>query len=201
MRKKLWIHIALLVVIPGLLFTASCAKKEVMSQDSSATAMEQQQATEDAAASAAKQQEMEKEQAMATEAEKAATMQMIKDDAMSREIEMQRMAFQNENIYFDFDSAELSPMAQDVLVRKAEWLRANPMASVSIEGNCDERGTAEYNLALGERRANAARDFIVDLGISEARISTISYGEERPADPRSNEEAWAKNRRDVFVIQ
>jgi len=197
----LWIHIALLVVIPGLLFTVSCAKKEVVSQDSSAMAVEQQQATEDAAAATAKQQEMEKEQAMATEAEKAATVQMIQEEAQAREVEMQRMAFQSENVYFDFDSAELSPMAQDVLVRKAEWLKANPMASVSIEGNCDERGTAEYNLALGERRANAARDFLVDLGISEARISTISYGEERPADPRSNEEAWAKNRRDVFVIQ
>ncbi|MFH1984097.1 MAG: peptidoglycan-associated lipoprotein Pal [Pseudomonadota bacterium] len=199
MRKKLWIHIALLVVIPGLLFTVSCAKKQVVTAESSAAAT-QQQAAEDAA-SAAKQQEMAKEQAAMTEAQQAATMQTIKDEAMAREVEMRRMAFQNENIYFDFDSAQLTPMAQDVLVRKAEWLRANAMASVVIEGHCDERGTAEYNLALGERRANAAMSFIVDLGISASRITTISYGEERPADPGNNEEAWAKNRRDVFVIQ
>jgi peptidoglycan-associated lipoprotein len=200
MRKKLWIHIALLIVIPGLLFTASCAKKQVMTQDSSAAAT-QQQATVDAGDAGASQQEMVKEEAVMSEAEKAAAVQMIQDDARAREVEMQRMAFQSENIYFDFDSAELTPMAQDVLVRKAEWLRANPMASVIIEGHCDERGTAEYNLALGERRANAARDFVVDLGISDARVSTISYGEERPADMGSNEEAWAKNRRDVFVVQ
>lgn len=200
MRKKLWIHIALLIVIPGLLFTASCAKKQVMTQDSSAAAT-QQQATVDAGDAGASQQAMVKEEAVMSEAEKAAAVQMIQDEARAREIEMQRMAFQSENIYFDFDSAELTPMAQDVLVRKAEWLRANPMASVIIEGHCDERGTAEYNLALGERRANAARDFVVDLGISDARVSTISYGEERPADMGSNEEAWAKNRRDVFVVQ
>jgi peptidoglycan-associated lipoprotein len=200
MRKKLWIHIALLIVIPGLLFTASCAKKQVMTQDSSAAAT-QQQATVDAGDAGASQQEMVKEEAVMSEAEKAAAVQMIQDEARAREVEMQRMAFQSENIYFDFDSAELTPMAQDVLVRKADWLRANPMASVIIEGHCDERGTAEYNLALGERRANAARDLVVDLGISDARVSTISYGEERPADMGSNEEAWAKNRRDVFVVQ
>lgn len=199
MRKKLWIYIALLVVIPGLLFTVSCAKKQVVTADSSAAAT-QQQATEDAAA-AQQQQAMDQQQAEASAAEKAAAMQAIKDEAMAREAAMQRTAFENENVYFDFDSAQLTPMAQDTLVRKADWLRANPMVSVSIEGNCDERGTAEYNLALGERRANAAMNFLVDLGISESRLSTISFGEERPADPRSNEEAWAKNRRDVFVIQ
>lgn len=199
MRKRLWIYIALLVVIPGLLFTVSCAKKQVVTAEDSAAAT-QQQATEDAAA-AAKQEDMAKEQAAQTEADKAAAMQAIKDEAMARDAAMQRMAFENENVYFDFDSAQLTPMAQDTLVRKADWLRANPMVSVTIQGNCDERGTAEYNLALGERRAVAAMKFLVDLGIAESRLSTISYGEERPADPRSNEEAWAKNRRDVFVIQ
>jgi peptidoglycan-associated lipoprotein len=188
-----------LVVIPGLLFTVSCAKKQVVTAEDSAAAT-QQQATEDAAA-AAKQEDMAKEQAAQTEADKAAAMQAIKDEAMARDAAMQRMAFENENVYFDFDSAQLTPMAQDTLVRKADWLRANPMVSVTIQGNCDERGTAEYNLALGERRAVAAMKFLVDLGIAESRLSTISYGEERPADPRSNEEAWAKNRRDEFVIQ
>jgi len=105
-----------------------------------------------------------------------------------------------EDIYFDFDKSTLTPAAQDNLLRKAEWLRENSDATVTIEGHCDERGTAEYNLALGDRRAESAKAFLVDLGIDAARLTTISYGEERPVDPRNTEEAWAKNRRDHFVI-
>jgi len=194
MRKKLWILIALLVVIPGLLFTVSCAKQEVKTDSGVAT--DQAQPTTETGAT-----QEPKDQAAMTDADKTAAIDTIKSEAQTREEEMQRMAFENESVYFDFDSAQLSPMSQDILVRKAEWLRANPMASVMIAGNCDERGTAEYNLALGERRANAAMNFLVDLGISSSRISTISYGEERPVDTGSNEEAWAKNRRDDFTIQ
>jgi peptidoglycan-associated lipoprotein len=204
MRKKLWIHIAMLMVIPGLLFTASCAKKQVVSADSSAAeaaAPAQQEAAGDAGDTAASQQEMMKEEAVMSEAEKAAAMQAIQEDAAAREAELLRLAFENENVYFDFDKFDLTPQAQDVLVRKAEWLRENPMKAIIIEGHCDERGTAEYNLALGERRAMAAMSFLVDLGIPTIRLSTISYGEERPVDPRSNEEAWARNRRAAFVIQ
>jgi peptidoglycan-associated lipoprotein len=105
-----------------------------------------------------------------------------------------------EDIYFEFDKSTLTPAAQDNLLKKAEWLRENPDATVTIEGNCDERGTNEYNLALGDRRAESAKAFLVDLGIDPARLTTISYGEERPVDPRHNEEAWAKNRRDHFVV-
>ena len=105
-----------------------------------------------------------------------------------------------EDIYFAFDRSSLSPMAQENLRRKAEWLRANPDATVTIEGHCDERGTNEYNLALGDRRAESAKSVLVDLGISSKRLATISYGEERPVDPRSTEEAWAKNRRAHFVV-
>jgi peptidoglycan-associated lipoprotein len=85
-------------------------------------------------------------------------------------------------------------------LQKAEWLRENPARTVTIEGHCDDRGTNEYNLALGDRRAESAKTFLVDLGIDATRLITISYGEERPVDPRSNEEAWAKNRRDHFVV-
>ncbi len=104
-----------------------------------------------------------------------------------------------EDIYFEFDKSTLSPAAQDNLLRKAEWLRENPAATVTIEGHCDERGTNEYNLALGDRRAESAKAFLIDLGIDPSRLTTISYGEERPVDPRNAEEAWAKNRRDHFV--
>ena len=105
-----------------------------------------------------------------------------------------------EDIYFEFDKSTLTPIAQDNLLRKAEWLRENPDATVTIEGHCDERGTNEYNLALGDRRAESAKAFLTDLGIDSTRLTTISYGEERPVDPRSTEEAWEKNRRAHFVV-
>ena len=105
------------------------------------------------------------------------------------------------DIHFDFDKSTLTPTAQENLMQKAEWLRENPDAIVTIEGNCDERGTPEYNLALGERRAESAKAFLVDLGIDASKLNTISYGEERPVDPRHNEEAWAKNRRDHFDVK
>ncbi len=106
-----------------------------------------------------------------------------------------------ERIHFDFDKYNLRPDAIEVLTRNAEILLQHPEISIVIEGHCDERGTEEYNLALGERRAAAARDFLIRFGIDKSRISIVSYGEERPLDPRSNEEAWAKNRRAEFVIK
>ncbi len=108
--------------------------------------------------------------------------------------------FENEDIHFDFDKYYIRPDAAEILKKKAQWLKEHPEVHLLIEGHCDERGTEEYNLALGERRANSAKEFLVNLGIDPKRISIISYGEERPVDPRSCEEAWAKNRRDHFVI-
>jgi peptidoglycan-associated lipoprotein len=109
-------------------------------------------------------------------------------------------AFESENIYFDFDKAVLKAEAKENLKKKAAFLRVNPSYSVLIGGNCDERGTEEYNLALGERRANSAKEYLMALGISGDRIKTISYGELRPADPASNPVAWALNRRDTFTL-
>jgi peptidoglycan-associated lipoprotein len=104
------------------------------------------------------------------------------------------------NIYFDFDKAVLSKGAIGELNEIGAWLLENPNTKIRIEGSCDERGTDEYNLALGERRARSAKNFLVSLGVPPEKIITISFGEENPADPGHNEMAWAKNRRDEFNI-
>lgn len=101
-------------------------------------------------------------------------------------------------VFFDFDKYDLRPDARDILATDADWLKLSPGVQVQIEGHCDERGTEEYNLALGERRANAVKNYLVSLGVDEERLFTISYGEEMPADPGHNVEAWAKNRRAQF---
>jgi len=105
-----------------------------------------------------------------------------------------------EDVHFDYDRATISPAAAEIMARNAAWLTEHPGVEVLIEGHCDERGTLEYNLALGERRAVNVRKFLVRLGIGPDRLFTISYGEERPLDARHNEEAWAKNRRAHFLI-
>ena len=113
----------------------------------------------------------------------------------------ERSTFENEDIHFGYDSSALTTEAQDLLRKKAAFLKANPNVKVTIEGHCDERGTNEYNLALGEARAKAAKAFMADLGIPAARMATISYGEERPLVQGHTEEAYAKNRRAHFVIE
>ncbi len=113
----------------------------------------------------------------------------------------ERSSFENEDIFYGYDSSSLTTQAQDVLRKKAAFLKASPNVKVTIEGHCDERGTNEYNLALGEARAKSAKAFMVDLGIPAARMATISYGEERPLVQGRSEEAFAKNRRAHFVIE
>ncbi len=103
-------------------------------------------------------------------------------------------------IYFDTDKYNIDSEDAAALRQQAQYLLQYPNTRARIEGNCDERGTREYNLALGERRANAAKDYLVSLGVPASRLSTISYGKERPVALGSNEEAWAKNRRDVTVV-
>ena len=168
MQKKKWMFLALLVVIPGLLFSVSCQKKVV---DAAPAPMAE-----------------EKEEVVVTEEKEEVVVYKVPDMVM------------REDIYFAFDKSILTPAAQDNLLQKAAWLRENDDATVTIEGHCDERGTNEYNLALGDRRAESAKSFLIDLGIDPSRLTTISYGEERPVDPRRSEEAWAKNRRDHFVV-
>jgi len=103
-------------------------------------------------------------------------------------------------IHFEFDKYRLTDEAKEVLADNARVLKNNSKVRILIEGHCDERGTVEYNLALGERRAQAARSYLIELGVPESRISIISYGKERPLEYGQNESTWAKNRRDEFVI-
>jgi peptidoglycan-associated lipoprotein len=104
------------------------------------------------------------------------------------------------DIHFEYDQSSLTDEAKGILEKHAVWLQSHRTANVIVEGHCDERGTVEYNLALGERRAIAARDYLVSLGVAAPRMRTSSFGKEKPLDPSSNEAAWAKNRRAHFAV-
>ncbi len=106
-----------------------------------------------------------------------------------------------DRVFFDFDKFNLAPEAQETLKKQAAWLQKFPNVAITVEGHCDERGTREYNLALGERRANAVKDYLSALGVARSRIQTLSYGKERPVALGHNDEAWAQNRRGVTVPQ
>lgn len=105
------------------------------------------------------------------------------------------------DVYFGFDQSDLGPEARDVLQGNSDWIRQNPEVSVEIEGHADNRGTTEYNLALGARRAQAVKDYLVTLGNAPERLSTVSYGEELPVCGASSEECWSRNRRAHFVVR
>ncbi len=192
MQKKLFLNMVMAVLLAGLFFTVSCAQKAVVpsSETTNGTAIQSTQNKGPSAEELAKQ--------------KAAREARIKEqelkEAAARKKAAARGRFVSQDIHFAFDSSQLTPMSQVLLKEKAQWLENNPSVHVRIEGNCDERGTTEYNMALGERRALSVKNFLVDLGISGSRLTTISYGEEKPIDPRHNEEAWAKNRRVHFTI-
>lgn len=104
-------------------------------------------------------------------------------------------------VYFDYDSTQLSAEARSTLEKQAEWLKTHGSLKIVIEGHADERGTREYNLALGDRRATAAKNYLTALGVDAARVRTVSYGKERPEALGSSEESWAKNRRAATVIE
>ena len=122
---------------------------------------------------------------------------MLEGDGMRTGSE--RLPLDFRTIYFAYDKSELRPAAKSDLKYNAEVMRQHPGARLFVEGHCDERGTNEYNLALGERRARAAKSYLVDLGVPASRVATASYGEERPVVKGHNEQAWAKNRRDEFA--
>lgn len=184
--KKSKLLLAFLVVAGMSLALWGCPKNtEIASSQDALT----QSATE---AEAVKQAEERKA------AEAAAKKQQEEEEA-ARE----RSAKEAEGlkpVHFDFDSANIREDAKSALTANAEWLKSHPAKKIRIEGNCDDRGTAEYNQALGQRRAQNAKKYLTNLGVSSARMALLSYGKEKPACTESTEECWQKNRRDDFVI-
>jgi len=194
MRKK--IIGCLLVLCVGALVAGGCAKKEVVKAEQPVPAVQPApKATEEVKPAPAP---------APTEAQPMVTETPAKEAAIQPETTKQlgtaELQSELQKVYFDFDSSTLSAESRNALSKNAALLSKNPSVKLQIEGNCDERGSDEYNMALGERRAKAAQDYLVNLGVSADRLSVISYGEEKPVDPGHNEAAWAKNRRDEFVI-
>lgn len=199
MKKSIWIVLALLLVIPGLLMTASCGKKtlkadiETMKDKPKGAPAPPPPAPAPAAAPST---------APATVVQKAPEpAKSPAEDLKAKERAAAMQTLMNEDVYFNYDSAALTPAAQEILKKKAAFLEKYKDVAVTVEGHCDERGTNEYNLALGERRAESAKNFLLDLGLAASRFTTVSYGEEKPAATGGNEEAWAKNRRAHFVVK
>ncbi len=173
MKKRVLTNLLMALLVAGLFLTVSCAQKKVTVEPTT----ESGQAT--------------------SEQGTASADNPLKPVATGNP----DVDFINLDIYFDFDSSELTGEAQALLQSKAAYLQEKSNINVTIEGHCDERGTTEYNLALGERRAKSAKDFLIDLGISGSRLNIISYGEEQPADPGHNKDAWERNRRGHFELR
>ncbi len=184
MRKNVWLASVLVMILPAMFFSASCAKKMVQTEPVPTTQPEVPKASD----------------RFDEEAEQARRLQEDRLRAEAAANEAAETAFVNENIHFVFDSAVLSDQAQQILNSKADYLRTNSGVTVTVEGHCDERGTDAYNIALGERRAESVKKFLVDLGISANRLNTVSFGEERPIAIGQDEASWAKNRRAQFLI-
>jgi peptidoglycan-associated lipoprotein len=186
-KQKIFMTLFLVAIICAFVLPAGCAKKAVMKEEA---AVEKEAAAEKQAPA----------QAAQAAPAKAPEEQKLDEAAMAAAAQADKEASQFVDIHFAFDRFDLRPDARKVLDMHAKWLKAHPEFTVRIEGNCDERGTVEYNMALGQRRATSAMKYLIDLGIAKNRLSTISYGKERPLDPGHNEEAWAKNRRDYFSV-
>ena len=206
------LSVMILILCCLALILAGCPKKTVMKEEPSVT-----KADAVAAAAAAAEREraakQEAEQRALKEKQRMAAEEAAKKAAAEKDFDKSLVAKkypgiegdvleskQLKDIYFDFDKYEIRPQDASVLKENAALLMKYPNVKIQIEGHCDERGTIEYNLALGERRANNCKNYLISLGIPGNRISAISYGKERPVDPGHNEEAWAKNRRAHTVI-
>ena len=191
--------IVILVLLLGLV-ALGCPKKTVMREEPSAS---QSAAEKERARLEAEQALREKEAREREEAAKKAQAEFEKSLVAKKYPGIEGEVLESsllKDIYFDFDKYDVRSQDAETLKQNAALLTKYPNVKIQVEGHCDERGTQEYNLALGERRANAAKRYLASLGIPSDRVSIISYGEERPFDPGHTEEAWAKNRRAHFVI-
>ncbi len=196
MKKSMWIVPVLSCVFSVFLFTASCSKQTVKAdlQDVKDAAKKESASAASAAAASSS--------APASVVQKAPeSVGSSAEDLAAKAKAAALKSVVNEDVFFDYDSAVLSAAAQDVLKNKSVILGKYSGVSVTIEGHCDERGTNEYNLALGERRAESAKSFLVSLGVNPSRLKTISYGEEKPVNSGNDEAAWSKNRRAHFVTE
>lgn len=190
MRKsRAWIFGAIMLAML-LALGVSCAKKQVTMETQEMAADESQQSAEDEAARREAEEARLREQ-RAREARQ-------REDASSMSEAARRAAFEDEDIHFDFDKYVLSPQAMMILDDKAAYLREHAGVRVLVEGHADDRGSNEYNLALGDRRANSAKNYLVKSGVAESRITTISYGEEQPLCMQQSESCWYRNRRGHF---
>ncbi|QWV92953.1 peptidoglycan-associated lipoprotein Pal [Geomonas oryzisoli] len=187
------------VLCTGVFIFSGCAKQQAVKSDQpvAPSATTQQAAPAKVQAPAAPQQAMPMTTALPATSIKAEPIQSQPAALTNNEA---ALAGALEKIYFDFDSDVLSDAARKTLTENYAKLKATPNVKIRIEGNCDERGSDEYNLALSERRAQSAMKYLVSLGIPASRLSTIGYGEEKPAVAGHDEAAWAKNRRDEFSI-
>lgn len=190
--KRTWtIKLAFVCVILSLMLVVACGKKDIETDPSATDA--QTDVAEDTADDAAVDTTTDEDIAVVGEDDS----KTVEAEAMAQALE----DFTNMDIAFDYDSSAILDSEISVLEAKADWLKANPGATIKIEGHCDERGTTEYNLALGDRRAARVKSFLEDLGIDGTRMSTVSYGEENPVALGHNEAAWSKNRRAHLVIE
>lgn len=189
------------VVAFFLVYGSGCASRGALKAEREARVKAEEEARMKAEEAKKAEDEAARLKAQLEEAKKAAQEASMAAQQATRALEEAcKAALTFEDIHFDFDKAVLKDKAIAKLTRYAVALLQYPDAKVLIEGHCDERGTTEYNLALGERRALSAKKYLIKAGVDGSRISTVSYGEERPLDPGHNEEAWAKNRRDHFVV-
>ena len=206
MKRNLVVAILVAFAVSSIFLLSSCAKKQVITEEKEIKAPSEEVVVveeEKVVVPAAKEEEMKREEAAKIERLKELEEAKKREAAIEEEVAwMERRAarFEAESLYFDFDKSFIKLEYRPILQEKAAFLKDYPDFGVRIEGNCDERGTNEYNLALGERRANSAKNFLISLGIAADRIETISYGEERARTLGHNEAAWAQNRRDDFVL-
>ncbi|WP_298437432.1 peptidoglycan-associated lipoprotein Pal [Geobacter sp.] len=184
------------VAFCAALLMAGCAKQEMVKKDEGIAPAQAKAAPQQAAAKQEPQNVAVKEQPVRQEPVKETAPQQAATDASS----LAALKAELQTIYFDFDASTLTDAARSSLARNAEVLKKNATAKIQIAGNCDERGSDEYNLALGEKRAQAAKKYLVTMGVAAERLTTISYGKEKPADAGHDEAAWAKNRRDDFDV-